>query len=78
MNTLHRLPLAARLLTLGVSASGCSAGTPTESASAARERGHLSESVPGGAGDATLQGSNTAADSGSVARGEGVTFGSGN
>lgn len=78
MRTLHRLPIAIFLLALAVAASGCSAGTPTESASAARARGHFSESVPAGAGDATLQESNTAPDSGSTARDGGGLFGSGN
>lgn len=77
MRTLHRLPIAILLLTLAVAASGCSGGTPTTSASAVQEPAH-SESFLPGAGDAFPQENNTAADSGSAARGGGVTFGSGN
>jgi hypothetical protein len=78
MRTLHRLPIAFLLITLAIAASGCAGGTPTASASAATEPALQSESVPVGSGDVLPQENNTAADSGSTARGGGVTFGSGN
>jgi hypothetical protein len=78
MRTLHRLPIGILLLTLSVAAAGCSGGTPTASASAAQEPAQHGEFAMPGTGDAFPQENNTAADTGSAARGGGATFGSGN
>jgi hypothetical protein len=76
MRTLHRLPVAILLLTLAVAASGCSGGTPTGSAAAAPETAEYERLLPPGSD--YVQENNTAADTGSAARGGGATFGSGN